>query len=296
MSLTITEALKVKPIDLHTHPAPTPPRITPAHMRMVYDRLGIDRCVAFSGLISKSEAFFETDAFANEHPDVFAGWFCNPSELIAEGASAETIIGYLKQSIAKGASGYGEMTVHVPINSPSLYPMYAFMEQSGLPMTVHFAAERESYGMTDDLHLPGLETVLKRFPNFKILGHASAFWSEITGDVTEETHSAYGNGKVTPGGRVIELMRRYDNLWGDLSAGSACFGISRDPAHGYAFLKEFADRLYYGSDLAEDTETCEGHPTVKMLAFLREGLKDGHISPEDYQKIMRGNAEKLLGL
>lgn len=71
-----------------------------------------------------------------------------------------------------------------------------------------------------------------------MLGHSQVFWSEIGADVTMQNRSGYPAGRVTPG-RLVELMRDYPNLYGDLSAGSGFNAISRDLEFGCAFLEQF---------------------------------------------------------
>ena len=94
---------------------------------------------------------------------------------------------------------------------------------------------------------------------------------------------------VTPG-RIPELMRRYPNLNGDLSAGSGLNAISRDPAFGYRFLEEFQDRLFFGTDVLRAGQE------MPQVAFLKSAVEKGAISKAAYEKISWENAAKLLGM
>ena len=147
-----------------------------------------------------------------------------------------------------------------------------------------------SYGLVDDLGLPRLERVLQQLPQTTIIAHAPAFWSEISADVTEETRGGYPEGPVGKPGRAVELLRRYPNLYADLSAGSGYNAISRDPEFGYRFLEEFQDKLLFGTDI------CHVGQEVPIVDFLRRAVEEGHISREAFEKITRRNAERLLGL
>jgi predicted TIM-barrel fold metal-dependent hydrolase len=111
--------------------------------------------------------------------------------------------------------------------------------------------------------------------------------------VTPETFGGYPGGPVVEGGRVVELMRKYPNLHGDISAGSGFKAISRDPEFGYAFLEEFQDRLFYGIDICcpENIDS----PMIKFAAFLDDAVLNGKISEGAYLKMSRENALKLLG-
>jgi hypothetical protein len=91
---------------------------------------------------------------------------------------------------------------------------------------------------------------------------------------------------------VPALMRKYDHLWGDLSAGSGCNAISRDPEWAYDFIEEFQDRLLLGLDLCVPRETLDNY-CLPVLGTYRD---DGKISPQTYAKIMGANAVQLLGL
>jgi len=149
------------------------------------------------------------------------------------------------------------------------------------------------YGVVDDLHLPRLEKVLKMFPKLKVIGHSVRFWSELDASVTEETSNTYPSGKVTKEGRVAELMRKYDNLYCDLSSLSGYRAMVRDPEYTYKFMEEFADRIFYATDI-HDPENID-HEMLNLSDFLDKAVENGKISFSTYKKICRGNALKLLG-
>ena len=102
--------------------------------------------------------------------------------------------------------------------------------------------------------------------------------------------TGYPQGKVTGDGRIACLMREYPNLYGDMSAGSGGNAFMRDPAYAYRFIEEFADRLLFGTDI------CSPKNVFKLSSWLDESLMNGCISQENYNKICRENALKLLGL
>ena len=107
----------------------------------------------------------------------------------------------------------------------------------------------------------------------------------------EASRDSYPTGKVIPG-RVPELMRKYPNLCGDLSAGSGYNAVTRDPEFGWAFLEEFQDRLYFGTDICAP---CNMHSDMmKLAAVLDDAVQRGKISYAAYEKISRGNALDLL--
>ena len=66
----------------------------------------------------------------------------------------------------------------------------------------------------------------------------------------------------------------------------------RDVENAVSFLTEFADRIYYGCDICAASNM---HP-FKLRDFLDGLCEGGAISETVYEKVSRGNAEKLLGL
>ena len=146
------------------------------------------------------------------------------------------------------------------------------------------------YGIIDELGLPRLEKMLKKHKKLKIFGHSLCFWSEIS-DNTEEIRSTYPSGKAT-GGRLTYLLREYENLYCDLSAQSGANALMRDREHAARFIEEFSDRILYGCDICSKINTFP----FKFDEFLTSMRKDGEISEENYRKIVRENAVRLLGL
>ncbi|MFH1567093.1 MAG: amidohydrolase family protein, partial [Gemmatimonadota bacterium] len=141
----------------------------------------------------------------------------------------------------------------------------------------------------DDPGLPRLERVLQACPNLVFLSHSQVFWAEIGVLDSPDERGGYPRGPVREG-RVVELMRRYPNLHGDLSAGSGYNAISRDPEFGYRFLEEFQDRLYFGTDIANVPQEL---PIVAYFARLRA---ERRVPVEVLDKISWRNAARLLDL
>ena len=124
------------------------------------------------------------------------------------------------------------------------------------------------------------------------MGHSQPFWHEISGDASADkvARNTWGEGPVTPGGRLVELLERYPNLYGDLSANSGGGAVMRDEPFGLSFLEKFQDKLMFGTDMG-NTET-----TFPLGAWLDEKLAEGKLSKEVYEKICVKNAERVCGL
>jgi len=294
---------RVQKIDMHVHMVLEKgmPRFTgdtfttPEELLIFYKLLGIEKGVVLPG-VSPEGTFDghdnkETYQIVRKYPQYFY-WFCNLDPRMGNNSPDTDFSYFLNFYQEQGAKGVGEITANMYFDDPMVLNLFKHCEACGMPVTFHIGFCGNDYGLIDDLGLPRLEKVLAMFPKLKFLGHSQKFWSEISGDVTEATRGENRPGKVAPGGRVVELMRKYPNLCGDLSASSGYNAVSRDPAFGYAFLEEFQDRLYYGTDICSPLNIT--WDMLKLSAFLDEAMETGKISYAAYKKISRTNALKLL--
>ena len=186
-----------------------------------------------------------------------------------------------------GVRVYGELKLRMCMDNPDALDMYWLCGELGLPVTFHIdvtlprykpTAERQFWYCYD---IDALERVLKLCPKTTFLGHAPGFWRELSGDADEHQDS-YPRGPVTPGGKLVRLLREYPNLWCDLSAGSALIAISRDRDFGREFLLEFQDRCLYARDQFDN----EHQDYLRSLDLPEDAL----------DKIFSGNALRLVPL
>lgn len=299
----------LKKIDVHAHAAyfhdyyppsradrPYAVFIGAEQLLEMYDRLGVEKGILLpisspEGQISPMTSE-SCKALADRYPDRFY-WFCNVDPRAYNDNASCDLTYILRHYQSLGAKGVGEITAHIDADDPKMFNLFAACQATDMPIIIHVAPTRTSgYGMYDDLGLPRLEKALKTFPNLKIIGHSQAFWSEISGDVTEELRGKYPTGPVVPGGRVVELMRRYPNLYCDLSAGSGHNALMRDEAFATAFIEEFSDRILFGCDICH---AYNEHP-FGFRVFLERMLDEGKISEQSYCRIVRENAIRILKL
>lgn len=293
----------IKKIDIHAHATAFkeffPPYVT--QQRFVsaeeviqrYDELGIEKGVllpltapeAQPGVISSESCKFLSD----KYPDRFA-WFCGVDPRANTNTETSDLSRLLMHYKALGAKGVGELTAQLYADDPKVDNLFYHCAQCNMPVIIHISPGFiPTYGIVDELGLPRLEKMLKKHKDLKIIGHSQPFWTELSRDVTEETRCTYPQGKVIPG-RITELMREYGNLYCDLSAGSGASAMMRDPEHAARFMEEFADRIYYGCDIA----CMESTYPFEFNDFLDKMREDSMISEENYRKIVRENALKLL--
>ncbi len=204
--------------------------------------------------------------FANELPDI-------------EGAREE-----IERYLELGAIGIGEQKFRVRCDSPPIELIAEIARDHGVPVLLHF--QHEAYNLQFDR----FHNILEKYPTVNFIGHAQTWWGSI--DRNHDPAVMYPKGPVTPGGLTDRYLADYPNMYGDLSAGSGLNALRRDEDHTRGFLDRHRDKLLFGTDCADSDghgESCQGAQT---LATVRR------LAPDDdaLQKILHGNAERLLGL
>jgi len=163
--------------------------------------------------------------------------------------------------------------------------MYRFCGEHGLPVLVHIDYEFDTgrkYPRPNYWYGGGIEAferAIRACPETIFLGHGPGFWAHISND-GQFDKVAYPDGPVVPGGKLVEMMRQYPNLYCDLSAGSGCRAMQRDPEFAVDFLLEFSDRVLYGRDNFDNAH--------------QELLNSLGLPSEVLDKIYAGNALKLV--
>ena len=278
-------------IDIHTH---MNKEEGAAEKRLFANKiLGFSKCVLMTATDSPEfkrmgEPFLPEDAIelVRRYPENFA-WMCN---LIPDGTDAT--YEKLKKYKEMGAAGMGEFATRYRFDDPRVDHLFSCLQELKLPFLFHMAPvdAGRHYGIVDDPRLPGLERALAKFPDLIFIGHSQPFWFEIakTDETDPEVRNTAPYGKIEEG-RIFELMRKYPNLYCDLSANSGTTAILRDQEHGLRFLEEFQDRLFFGSDW------IVGMPYIFALSTWMDFMHmKGQLSHEAYEKISSKNAERLF--
>ena len=266
---------------------------TPDHLVKRYDAVGIEKGVLLPVCTVENvitpQCNEEIMYIAEKYPGRFIP-FCNldPRALYNTPYSPlDKVLAYYK---SKGCKGIGEVTANLPILDPRVQNLFHAAEVNDMPLTFHLAPKQGGlYGLVDEARLPGLEISMQRFPNLKFFGHSQTFWCEISSDYKLADRYGYPKGKVTEGA-IPRLMRKYPNLYGDLSAGSGCNALTRDKEYAIKFLNEFQDRLMFGTDI------CAPATPTPLVDFLLELRNNKEISETVFQKVARENAIRLLHL
>jgi predicted TIM-barrel fold metal-dependent hydrolase len=210
----------------------------------------------------------------------------------------------LTQAIKQGAQGFGEIKYHVAADGPELRRAYALAAELRVPILVHFQEVDHfpNEGTWSTGFAKSFESILKAYPKTTFIGHADAFWANVSADYHNE--AAYPSGPIARGGLTDKWLGDYPNLFGDLSANSGNNAMSRDASFTADFLTRHQDKLFFGSDC-----TCsDGHgggvsqannPAASRLAgkcVARETLTvlKKSVPAPVFKKITWDNIHKLL--
>jgi predicted TIM-barrel fold metal-dependent hydrolase len=289
-------------IDIHVHTRKVPgpqrngkqPYATPEQLLERYDKLGIEQAVLLPGgspeCAHQPQSIDEILEICEKYPGRFIPFMNVDPRSIGNHWEADLgiIISHYKKL---GCKGIGEVTANLWFLDPLVQNLFKHAEQYELPLTFHIGHKPGGcYGLIDNPGLGQLEESLKRFPKLKFFGHSQAFWAEMAPLKHHSDREGYPDYPIEEEGAVPKLFRKYPNLYGDLSAGSGCNALKRDPAYAVKFLTEFQDRLFFGTDICvPDTPT----PLVDFLLELRES---GKLPDAIFDKIAKSNAVRVLNL
>ncbi len=293
-------------IDIHVHTRFTPvmPRYdgstyaSPDELEEFYKEIGVEKAVILPGLGGAcSHGGQSIEELVNKSKTEYP-WmipFCNiDPRMVHNSAYTDGISKMAKYYKDMGCFGIGEVTTNLYFDDPLMLNLMAACEEYELPFTFHISTKvGYGYGIVDDEGLPRLELALKLFRNLTFLGHSQAFWAEMGPIESLQDRLGYPKRKIEKEGRLIQLMRKYPNLCGDLSAGSGFNALSRDREYAAKFLTEFQDRLYFGTDICATKNFDFARDYVKFMISMRD---QGEISAAVFEKVARGNAKKLFGL
>lgn len=289
-------------IDIHVHARTHPAMTRNGQQAYISDReliarmdaLGIEKAVLQHGLSGEfavqPQSVEEVLSIYDRWPGRFIPFIALDPRSVTNSPAAplKEILSYY---MTQGIRGVGEVTQSLRFDDPRMDNLLAAAESLGLPLTFHLSADTSRfYGVYDEPGLPLLERALKKFPKLTFLAHSQTFWAEIAPLEKESDREGYPTGPIREEGAVVRLMGQYNNLCGDISAGSGFNALTRDEAFGIRFLEQFQDRLFFGTDIAlPNTPT----PLIDLLLRLK---KEHQISSACFDKVSRLNAAKLFGL
>ena len=204
----------------------------------------------------------------------------------------------LRAAAKSGAIGFGEIKSQVAAAGPEMQRLYALAAELNLPITMHFQEVNQPNSPgTFNTGLKQFDAMLKKYPKTTFIGHADAFWANVSADYAEDT--SYPKGPIKPGGVTDKFLGDYPNLYADMSANSGNNFLNRDPEFAAAFLVRHQNKLMFGSDCScadgrgtsgrgASAGRCIARATLTMLKKL--------APPDVFRKIVWENGNRLLKL
>jgi len=255
--------------------------------------------VTAANLLARTDSTSAVGPLQARNPAMFPSWFGSTDVTKPD---AEQL---LTQAVKAGAKGFGELKFPVAADGPEMRRVYDLAAELDVPVLIHF--QEVSQAAAEGGYNTGVKrfgAILKTYPRTKFIGHADAFWANISADYHEQ--EAYPTGPIVPGGVTDKLLSDYPNLFADTSANSANNALSRDPEFTKDFLKRHQDKLHFGSDCncedgkgggaAQNSDRVAPRMRGKCVAQETLKLLTASTTPEIFRKIARTNAHRLLGL
>ena len=267
-------------LDIHLHP-----RATVEGNLLHIDGSGVTKAVLLTGAAAEERAKQTVAAY----PARFV-------RFASIDMTQPNAIDYLRKAAQGGAIGFGEIKSQVAAAGPEMQQLYALAADVNLPLTMHFQEVNQPHSPgTFNTGLKQFDAMLKKFPKTTFIGHADAFWANVSADYKEDT--SYPTGSIKPGGVTDTLLGEYPNLYADMSANSGNNFLNRDPEFAAAFLVRHQNKLMFGSDCScvdgrggggrgASAGRCIARATLTMLKKL---------APADvFRKIVWENGTRLM--
>lgn len=270
-------------IDFHVHlgdtvPIPPGARIEVSAHQLVdrMNREGIDRTVLLP----------------LESPEAISGYYLTRDALKDYALYPERLIPFVsidprmpglpelvKLYESRGCVGFGELKNGLAFDDPLNLAIYKECDQRGWALVFHSDPDL----CWDEVGLPRLERCLREFPNCNFCAHGPGWWAAISAD--DDRSGGYPSGPVKPGGAADRLLGEYDNLYGEISAGSGYNALTRDPDFTVGFIQRHWRKLLFGTDYMFRGQE------LPQVRWLRE---EAPLTEEQREAIGGGNALRLL--
>lgn len=185
-----------------------------------------------------------------------------------------------------GGKMIAEVKFGVACDSPGMQRFYQIAADYAVPVLMHWKYEVYNFGF-DRFH-----KMLAKYPKTKFIGHAQTWWGNIDKKQQDHPWELYAKGPVTPGGLTDRYLSDYENMYGDLSAGSGINAYTRDEAFTKDFFTRHQDKLIFGSDCADAVghgDACDG---ARIIAVVRKLASSKKVE----RKLLYENAKKMFKL
>lgn len=186
---------------------------------------------------------------------------------------------YLK----RGGVLIGEQKFGVECDSPAMQRIYALAQEHDVPVLMHWQFGMYNHGF-ERFH-----RVLDKYPKVRFIGHAQTWWANVDRKHADQT-VLYPKGPLTAGGLTDRYLADYENMYGDLSAGSGLNALTRDPDFARDFVGRHQNKLLFGSDCNDRDPGGPKCLGAQILAALARLAPDAVAE----RKILSGNARRVM--
>src|SRR5258707_15456008 len=108
---------------------------------------------------------------------MFTSWF-GTAEVTRPNAEA-----LLPQALKPGATGFGELKFPVAADGPEMRRVYDLAAELNVPVLIHFQEIGQPAAPGGyNTGIKQFAAILKAHPRTKFIGHADAFWANISAD------------------------------------------------------------------------------------------------------------------
>lgn len=182
-----------------------------------------------------------------------------------------------------GGKMIAELVYGLACDSTEMQNIYKLVGEYNVPVLMHWQYGAYNYGFERFYRL------LEKYHRTKFIGHAQTWWANIDKGQQDHPFILYPIEPVTLGGLTDLYLDNYENLYGDLSAGSGLNALTRDEEFTKYFFQRYQDRLMFGSDCDDSVGEGSACSGAQTLALIRK------FSPKSVgQKLLFENAKGIL--
>ncbi|MCW3092923.1 MAG: amidohydrolase 2 [Ferruginibacter sp.] len=232
-----------------------------------------------NGLQAKCSGNDACYQFSQEHPKEF---LFGSNEVPDLPEAIEEIEKYLKM----GAVVIGECKFGVDCDSKEMQKIYELAQKFNVPILMHWLYNMYNRGFER------FYTMLEKYPRVNFIGHSQTWWANVDKNLTDQNIMYPKTKKVTPGGLTDQLLGKYPNMFGDLSAPSGLNFLTRDEDYARTFLAKYQDKLLFGSDCHDAVGHGEDCVGAQIIAAIRRLSPSKKIE----RKLLYENAKRLFRL
>lgn len=309
---TRVERFRHPVLDAHSHAyAETPAAI--ADWVALMDRVGVKKSFILSGA-SGAKLRELAGRYAAAHPGRFVMFAGFDKESVDAPDYGERLRRGLREDVAAGAAGLGELTDkglglvrdgerRYFIDDPRFDPLWDEAGRLGVPVFVHIAEPAAFYEPADE------RNDLRRSAHWSLYGKGTPGYAEMVAKFERvlERHprtrfvSVHAFNLANDLGALGRLLDRHPNV--DVDFAARMWELARQPFSARRFFVKYAGRILFGTD--------NGPEAAMYLAHVRQmETRDEWFWPADAEwwrgygmdlpddvlrKVYAGNAERLLG-